>query len=376
MTTRRNLRLFLGLGAALALAACGHDDAPTGPPHYTEPVTLVGGYAAAFNARNAAVCTDLLEAPSSGVAGFRFFPKSEDLPGFDWLAGQSWGYEREGGMLSNMLDPTYVSEAAAVAGYTGVGGLNLRVESATALAGNEVDVVVSGRFALKRVGRVDLPFDVSLRFVLATRADGTLVIREMHELSSAMDRSSVGLSWATVQGWYRDPPPQYSDPNALVAAHAAALGNRDLEAYTSLLDDAFAYFPQTADLQDLVWMTGDSWGRADETTMIRHIFDPDFQPTVPYVGSVDSIHASIQVVTVEPAPTGGGYIVTTHAVIMVLYDATSGARADILLDFHLVPHDGHLLIGEIHELPLQLPVVSDLPAVEPTTWGEVKAMYR
>jgi hypothetical protein len=375
MKTPRQRLFLLGLSAALALSAC-HDDGPAAPPHYTEPAALVGGYATTFTARNAVACVDLLQTASGGNTGFRFFPTSEDLPALDWLAGESWGYEREGGMLSNMLDPTYVSAAAAAAGFTGVGALNLKVDSITALAGNEYDVVVSGAFALKRAPLTDVFRDVSLRLVLATKADGTLVIREMHELSLAMGRSSTGPSWATVRSWYRDPATGSSDPNEVVAAHAAALTNRDLAAYTSLLDENFRYFPQSQDLQDLPWMTGNSWDRAEELGMIGHMFDPDFQPAGwYYAGSVDTIHATLEVDTVQPDPPGGGYVVTTHGVIRVLYDAYNGAQADVRLQFHLVSDDGHLLISEIHELPSYAPASPGM-RVEPSTWGSIKAAYR
>ena len=73
-------------------------------------------------------------------------------------------------------------------------------------------------------------------------------------------------------------PPRYNNPSALIDAHAQALTNRDLEAYTNLLDESFRYFPQSEDLSQLPWMTGDSWGRADELGMIGHMFDPHFQP--------------------------------------------------------------------------------------------------
>jgi hypothetical protein len=375
MITARNLRLSLGLSAAFALAACGHDDSPTAPPRYTDPAALVGGYATAFTARRAGSCVDLLQAASGASPGFRFFPKSEDLPTLDWLAGDSWGYEREGGMLSNMLDRTFVSEAAAAAGFTGVGALSLEVDSITPLAGNEYDVLVAGTFTLKRIALADVRYDLSLRLVLGTKTDGTLVIREMHELSMGVDRSTGAPSWATVQAWYREPPSRYSDPTALIAAHAAALNNRDLEDYTSLLDESFQYFPQSQDLFDFPWMTGDSWGRTDEVGMIRHMFDPNFQPSSYYAGSVDAIHATLQVLTVQPDSTGGGAYVMTHASMQVLYDASSGAAADVRFRFRLVPHDGYLFISEIHELPLHVSAPPGM-RVEAQSWGGIKSLYR
>ncbi|MFN8178375.1 MAG: hypothetical protein U0167_10610 [bacterium] len=172
-------------------------------------------------------------------------------------------------------------------------------------------------------------------------------------------------------------PPRYNNPNALIDAHASALTNRDLAAYTNLLDEGFQYFPQSEDLADLTWLTGDSWGRADELGMIGHMFDPDFQPASGmHAGSVDSIDATLTVVTVQPAPTGVGYVVTTHAVIRVMYDASNGAATDVRLEFHLVPHDGYFLISEIHEMPLHAPALSGMRAVEPSSWGQVKSLYR
>jgi len=160
---------------------------------------------------------------------------------------------------------------------------------------------------------------------------------------------------------------KYTNPDSLIAAHASALSRRDLDAYTKLLDDDFRYYPQTQDLQDMPWVTGDSWGKADELGMIAHMFDPHFQPTDPYAGSVDSIHANIAVLGTQA--DSSGTTVLAHATLQVLYDASTGASCDVRFQFRLVTRDGFLKIREIHELPLNL-------RVEPATWGRIKSVYR
>jgi hypothetical protein len=109
--------------------------------------------------------------------------------------------------------------------------------------------------------------------------------------------------------------------------------------------------------------------------MIGHMFDPAYPPAdSTHAVSIDSIHATLTITSAQPDSSGGS-LVSTHAVIQVMYNATSGARSDVFFDLHLVPHDGHLLVREIHELP-NLGQSTPGVRVEPTTWARLKAMYR
>jgi hypothetical protein len=113
--------------------------------------------------------------------------------------------------------------------------------------------------------------------------------------------------------------------------------SKDYDRYQQLLHNDFEYFPQTVDLQDLHWLTGDSWGRTEELQMAHNMFNPDFQPADPHAGSIDSIKMQLQVLSQENDPQRGGVVVTTHATAQVLYDASNGASSDVRFEFLVVP---------------------------------------
>lgn len=378
MNCLRSVRVLFTGGLVLALGGCGKDDGPAGPAGFADPASLVVGYEAAFASRSVDACLALLQAPGAGGTGFRFYPRSEDLADIDWLAGQSWGHEREVGILSNCFDQTFVCEEATAAGFTGVGGLSLEVVSADALAGGAWIVTTQGTFELEQGAGNRVRSDVRLRLLLTTSTDGSLLIREMRELSRAATRGSTtnpAPSWGVVQSWYRERPPRVSNPDALIAAHAAALCARDLDAYASLLDDAFEFFPQAQDLIDFPWMTGESWDSAEELGMIRHMFDPDYA-SPQYGVHADSIDAKFTVTGVQHQPSDGGYLVDASAIMTVLYDDRNGARSDVRFEFRLVPHDGYLLIREIKERPAYATPPPGGRAVESESWASMKSVFR
>ena len=113
--------------------------------------------------------------------------------------------------------------------------------------------------------------------------------------------------------------------------------NKDYDRYQQVLNNDFEYFPQTVDLHDFPWLTGDSWGRTEELQMAHNMFNPDFQPSDPHAGSIDSIKMTLQVLSQEDDPQRGGVVVTTHAQVQVLYDASNGASADVRFEFLVVP---------------------------------------
>ena len=131
--------------------------------------------------------------------------------------------------------------------------------------------------------------------------------------------------------------------------------NRDYDRYQQLLHDDFLYYPQSQDLHDMPWILGDSWGRTLELQIARNMFNPDFQPTDPRAGSIDSIKMDISILGQRDDPQSGGVQVLTHATAQVLYDASSGASSDVRFQFLVVPdphQSGLWQIKEQHELPL------------------------
>lgn len=184
------------------------------------------------------------------------------------------------------------------------------------------------------------------------------------------------------------PPPggsggtDLTEPTAVIAAHAQALSDRDLEAYGALLvapaggrgdNPEFRYYPQSEDLADFPWLQGnDYWGRTEELAIIGHMFDPEFVSSETGE-SIETIQAQIQFLGSEPV--GAEIEVLANFSITVLWAANSGLAANGQFVFRLATDDdGYLRIREIREL-------SGLgraphPAAEEASWGTIKALYR
>ncbi len=177
------------------------------------------------------------------------------------------------------------------------------------------------------------------------------------------------------------PPPGYTNAAEAVQAWGAALTARDLAAVEKLFEPdpagraeaGFRYYPQSQDLDDFPWMTGDAWSRADELGMLGNMMNPAFV-SQENGNSVDSIEATLEILTSEE--TGEGTLVLAHATFMVLWAENSGAISDVRLQILLVSNtEGYFVMRSMRELPLQGdpgPSVS----VEPTTWGQIKNLYR
>ena len=134
-----------------------------------------------------------------------------------------------------------------------------------------------------------------------------------------------------------DKPPDRRSVQGVIDLYAYVWTNKDYDRYQQVLNNDFEYFPQTVDLHDFPWLTGDSWGRTEELQMAHNMFNPDFQPADPHAGSIDSIKMTLQVLSQENDPQRGGAVVTTHAQVQVLYDASNGASADVRFEFLVVP---------------------------------------
>jgi hypothetical protein len=166
-------------------------------------------------------------------------------------------------------------------------------------------------------------------------------------------------------------PPGYTDPTALLNAHAAALEEQDYAKYEKLLTEDFEYFPQAEDLTDFPWLQGQiSWARADELQMIVHMFDDAFQPADASAGTVNTIHAALTVTSQQSQPDGS-LLVDARADMTVMYLSCNVTHCDVRFEFRLVAgSDGFLRIRSIRELPPYQ------RAVEPESWARTKSLYR
>lgn len=172
-------------------------------------------------------------------------------------------------------------------------------------------------------------------------------------------------------------PVGYTDPEALLDAWAAALEAKDLAAYTALLEEepggraepGFRYYPQSGALDDLPWMQGEnSWSRADELTIMEHMFDPEFVGSESE-GAVDTIEAWCTVL--GQSDLGGGEIEVRSSVLFtVIWAVNTGRTANVFLIHVLAPDgNGFLRIREQREFELLG------PRVEGDGWGAIKGRY-
>ena len=176
-----------------------------------------------------------------------------------------------------------------------------------------------------------------------------------------------------------DPAPAgYTIPGDVLAAWADALEAKDLVEYTKLLEPdpptrsaaGFRYYPPPGDASDYTWLIEGAWDLAEELRMVGHMMDSTFVGT--NGNSVRTISANVTVFGTQEVPDG--ILVQTHGVLQVLWSANSGAQADLYLEVLLVPDaEGYLHIREMHERPI---LVRSPPAVEPSGWAVIKALYR
>lgn len=177
------------------------------------------------------------------------------------------------------------------------------------------------------------------------------------------------------------PPPGYTSAAEAVQAWGAALTARDLAAVDKLLEPdpagraeaGFRFHPQTLDLDDFPWMTGDSWSRAEELAILGHMTDSTYVSQA-NGNSIDSIDAHLAILS--STDTAEGTVVMTHATIQVLWAANSGAICDVRLEILLVKNaEGYFVMRSMREWALFVSSRAET-AVEPQTWGRIKSWYR
>ncbi|MGQ0720621.1 MAG: hypothetical protein ACT4PE_03480 [Candidatus Eiseniibacteriota bacterium] len=174
-------------------------------------------------------------------------------------------------------------------------------------------------------------------------------------------------------------PTNLTDPAAVIGSHAAALGAKNLDAYTALLEPepagrsaeaGFRFYPLDTDAAQFPWMTGDSWGAADELRFMGNMFDPEFSGAQPPVDSIEMGFTILSQREVQ-APL---YEITIAALITVLTAPDEGFSTDTKFIVLLARQaDGYYRIREIREVPRQL---RGAAAVAEASWGENKALYR
>jgi len=146
-------------------------------------------------------------------------------------------------------------------------------------------------------------------------------------------------------------PPRNS-VNGAIEQYAYIWTEQRLPEYELLLHDDFEFFPQSQDVDDFPWMTGDSWARTEEIGIARNMFDDDFV-SQENGNSIDSIEMEIEILSQTDTPDGT--VVLTHATAQVLWAENSGAISDVRFEFLVVPdpdEPGLYQLKEQRELPL------------------------
>jgi hypothetical protein len=175
-------------------------------------------------------------------------------------------------------------------------------------------------------------------------------------------------------------PTNLTDPVAVIDSHAAALGQKNLAAYTALLEPdpstrsvepGFRFYPLDTDADQFPWMTGDFWGAADELQFIGNMFDPEFSGAQPPVDTIDMSFTVLSQREVQ-APL---YEISITALITVLTAPDEGFSTDTKFIVLLAKQaDGYYRIREIREVPRQSRGAG--AGVEEASWGAIKALYR
>jgi hypothetical protein len=190
------------------VAGCSPSDPPpvvpqdTGIPlNVTTPEEALASHARALNERDAGAYAALLERPAPGreEAGFRFYPRTDELTYFPWMNGTSWGYDEETVMIRNMMDPNYSGTERPVAS----------IEMTYAVTRDEV--VEDGRLL-----RVDADItvlvasdigwlaDTRFLFLFVRDENGHYRIRSLREIQVLEPYAlAVDRGWGSVKNLYR-----------------------------------------------------------------------------------------------------------------------------------------------------------------------------
>jgi hypothetical protein len=172
---------------------------------------------------------------------------------------------------------------------------------------------------------------------------------------------------------------KHTDPAALIAAHAAAISDRNLAAYEALLvqpgDDAlaFEFYPKARDVTDFPWMEGDFWDYDTEIDMMTNMFDPNF--TSPRMDPVQTVEMDLTVLSITQ-PKDGTYRVDCTARLLVMVGPNEGFLSDTRFFFGLVPVGDYLRIQRIEEVERMKAASGGQQRAETLSWARIKALYR
>lgn len=173
---------------------------------------------------------------------------------------------------------------------------------------------------------------------------------------------------------------RHTDPAALLAAHAQATSERNLEAYETLLvkpgDEGlpFEYYPKAVDAGDLPWMEGDCWDYDTEIDIMTNMFDPDYAS--PDAQAVQTIDMDLTVLLITQLKDGT-YRADCTATILVMVGPNDGFFSDTRFFFHLVPVGDYLRIQRVEEIERQkAPRAGPRTAGESASWSRIKALFR
>lgn len=148
-----------------------------------------------------------------------------------------------------------------------------------------------------------------------------------------------------------DPPdtiaPERTTVQGAVDLFEFVWANKRVDLYDQLLHAEFEYFPQSDDVDDFEWLTGESWPRTAEITIATNMFDPAFVGETAE-GSIDTIEMDVDVLDqrnlLEPE---GAVEITTRLLATVLWAANTGKTSDVRLIFILVPDPANAGLWQI-----------------------------
>lgn len=167
-----------------------------------------------------------------------------------------------------------------------------------------------------------------------------------------------------------DPLTDFTEPAALVDAHAQAIHDLDPERYAALLAPDFEFDPPSADLVDLPWIPSGStgWDRETELRIIANMANPEFAGGSGGLAAIDATFLPL-----DGAPVADPLLVRCEADIEVVWAPSGTATAHTLLLFELATDErGFLRIARITETG---GLGRSDPGPERTTWGMLKVRF-
>lgn len=393
--------------ACLAFVACEDDPVtpPSQPPVYRElttPENVLINLETSYNRRNFSELEKLLD------SGFTFFLSTGDAGGG---LPESWGRSDETAIHTRLFDPEYSGAAPTCSAIA----LDLVLDEATwteSPVGDEVRYTTTVFYNFKFDIEPDIYYisNSGSKVRLTVRNAGTddaphWQLVEMKDLgtpdlAARLSTGTYSMTWGRVKSLYLDPPTERAFLSRSQNWHVLnnielAYNKRNIAEYDALLDANLTFFLSAADVGGGL---PESWDRTVEYHVNQNLFSlaPTAGPTATSISLNILWETDDASITPQPGPSllwialpysgqnGDETWYTTTLFYQfeinvepdVTYLSTPGSKAQFTIRNAGTAEAPEWTLVEMRDLGAERATAGRLTAIEASSWGRVKALYR